>query len=79
MSVTAAKAGDIVNYPAQLVDPETGDNGTVAAACEEASGYWVCSTHKMSFQNNLQASIHEDTGKHLSYWWCHAHGPEAAT
>lgn len=77
MAVTSAKEGDVVYFPEHLID--TDKSGPVAASCDDRtiSGRWACSTHREMFTNNLQASIHEDGGTHLSYWWCDLHGPEA--
>lgn len=79
MSVTPARKGEVVNLPAAFASPETGDDAVVSAPCGgESGGAWVCSSHRMSFPNNRTATIHDrQRGRHLVYFYCNSHGPEA--
>ena len=73
-NVTTANVGTTVLLPPGL--DRDGDSAVVLESCGGSGGYWACHTHRKSFSNNLQASIHEDRGAHLTYWYCTEHGPE---
>ena len=64
----AAKRGDKFTL--------NGVQRVVGARGADDSGCWVCTTHGISFPNNLSKDGHVSEGKHTLAWNCYTHGPE---
>jgi hypothetical protein len=68
--VYAANEGDVYTLG--------GNEFTVGPKCDDktARGFWVCTLHQKSFDNQLQKDSHIYDGKHVLAWVCLPHGPE---
>lgn len=66
---TTGERLDFLGHEVELAEPcDDGDNGNHA-----------CATHGMIFPSNAVAAAHVDKRgtQHVTFWFCHAHGPEA--
>jgi len=72
--ITTVKTGQVATWQ--------DGNGTVhggpaqSACTAKTDGRWICATHKMFFENQMQKDSHISTGKHLLAWYCFEHGIE---
>lgn len=73
--ITTAAAGQAV--PIKLRYDGKVHQEMVLGPCEQKNnGLWYCTTHLVSFQNQMQKDSHIHRGKHQLTWLCFAHGPE---
>ena len=51
---------------------------TILAKCESNSGYWMCTSHGETFNNNFAKDSHlgDKTGTCVLAWCCFEHGVE---
>lgn len=70
---------DLTNEAAAMFNPDHYWS-TVAPACGENRGRWVCTTHAELFDNQMQKDIHVGNPHHAGpcvlAWVCNEHGAE---